>query len=277
MDAALDLQAYLQRIGYVGAPAADLATLAELHLKHPIAIPFENLATLLGAGVSLDLAAIQEKLVGSRRGGYCFEQNRLFAAVLEHIGFELEAHAARVLWGSADESGGGRTHMVLRVRVDSQDYICDVGFGGLTLTAPLLLDVDREQASPHERFRFRAVGPEYLLEVKLDDSWRAMYRFDLQPQRPIDFEVLNHYVATHPDSHFLTTLMAARRTLDGLHTLHNGSQRFYRSGQVAEQRNIGSVTQLRRVLTETFWIDVPEGSRIDGALERALRESDLKG
>lgn len=270
MGATLDLDAYFERIGHSGRTAADFTTLRELHLKHPIAIPFENLATLLGDGVSLDIATIQAKLVGSRRGGYCFEQNRLFAAVLETLGFEFEALAARVLWGRDDESGGPRTHMVLLVRHESQQYICDVGFGGLTLTAPLRLEPGTEQASPHERFRFRDVEREYLLEAKIGEDWRAMYRFDLQPQRPIDFEVLNHYVATHPDSHFLTTLLVARRTLDERYTLHNGSQRVYRAGRVVERCSIDSVAELRRVLDETFGIDAPRGSSVDAALARTL-------
>jgi N-hydroxyarylamine O-acetyltransferase len=235
MSGDIDLAAYFQRIGFDARPATDLATLAALHRLHPIAIPFENLSALLREPIPLDVAALEDKLVTRGRGGYCFEQNTLFAAVLGAIGFEVVGLAARVVWNTR-HAVGARTHMVLRVRFSGEDYISDVGFGGLTLTGPLRLELETEQETPHERFRLRRIGDDLELEARVADTWRPMYRFDLQPQLPIDFEALNHFVATYPSSHFLTTLMAARRTAEGRYALTNNELVVYRGAAKQERK-----------------------------------------
>jgi len=134
---AVDIDAYFERVGFAAAASRDLATLEALHRLHPMAIPFENLSTLLREPIPLDTPALLAKLVARRRGGYCFEHNQLFADVLRTLGFEVTTLAARVVWGRIGQSLGPRTHMVLRVRVGADDYLSDVGFGGLTLTGPL--------------------------------------------------------------------------------------------------------------------------------------------
>ena len=115
-DPALDLPAYLRRIGYAGGLAPTRTTLDALQLAHATSIPFENLDILLGVPIRLDLASVQAKLVAGRRGGYCFEQNALFAAVLEHVGFAVTRLAARVRLGHGIVRP--RTHMTLRVDFD---------------------------------------------------------------------------------------------------------------------------------------------------------------
>src|ERR1700756_4948956 len=92
----MDLKAYSARIGYTGAFAPTAETLAELHLAHATHIPFENADILLGRPIRLDQESLQAKLVAQRRGGYCFEQNLLFAAALEELGFRVTRLAARV-------------------------------------------------------------------------------------------------------------------------------------------------------------------------------------
>src|SRR5262249_24611720 len=96
---ALDLDAYLARVGYTGDRAPSLAVLDALHLAHATHVPFENLGILLGRPVLLDLESLQAKLVRGRRGGYCFEQNALLAAALEALGFAVTRLAARVRAG----------------------------------------------------------------------------------------------------------------------------------------------------------------------------------
>ena len=265
----LDLDSYLQRIGYSGPRAPTLETLRALQAQHPRAIPFENLDTLAGRPVRLDLASLERKLVKSRRGGYCFEQNLLFKHVLGALGFEAVALAARVVWERPNELRA-RTHMVLLVALGAERYVCDVGFGGLTPTAPVRLVPDLEQATPHETFRVVSLPNEFAVEARVRGDWRRLYRFDLQEQREVDIELLNHYVMSHTDSPMLGRLLAARVAADrrfGLgdcvlstHHLHGGT----------EQRRITNIAEMRTVLASTFGIDVPAGKADEAVLERIL-------
>ncbi|TGT04040.1 arylamine N-acetyltransferase, partial [Mesorhizobium sp. M8A.F.Ca.ET.213.01.1.1] len=116
---------------------ASLATLKALHRQHPQAIAFENLDPFLGHARKLDLASLQDKIFTHGRGGYCYEHNLLFMHALTALGFEVSGLAARVLWGQPDDAITARSHMLLRVEFDGHTYLADVGFGGLTLTAPL--------------------------------------------------------------------------------------------------------------------------------------------
>jgi len=264
----LRLSDYFSRIGFTAAPRPDLETLAALQLLHPLAIPFENLCTLLGEPVPLDLESLQSKLLDARRGGYCFEQNALFKAVLEAIGFEVLPLAARVVWNRPAGSDSPRTHMVLVVTVDGVRYLADVGFGAVTLTGPLELVAGKEQDTPHEQFRLVEAGGEYELEVCFESGWHAAYRFDLQPQRPVDYEVLNHFVATYPGSPFRTRLMAGRPTLDARYTLGDGQLSVYRNGVIAERRILESGDAIAEVLEKEFGIPLPHGPRLGEALAR---------
>lgn len=153
MTAAIDLDAYFQRIGYTGERTPTLDTLRALHVRHTEAIPFENLNPLLKWPVRLDAPSLEQKLVRDGRGGYCFEQNRLLRHVLEALGFSVKGLAARVVWNAPEGAITARTHMLLRVDLNEQPYIVDVGFGGQTLTGPLRLEPDTEQTTPHEPFR----------------------------------------------------------------------------------------------------------------------------
>ena len=263
----VDLAAYFDRIGFVDAARPDLATLTRLHYAHALTIPFENLTTLLHEPVPLDLAALEHKLVASGRGGYCFEQNSLFRAVLEAVGFDVTPLAARVVWGRAGEGPTSpRTHMVLLVRLDDETWIADVGFGGATLTAPLRLVFGVEQSTPHESFRLLRLAGELELQIRLGDDWRPVYRFDLQPQQPIDYEVLNHYVATHPSSHFRSVLIAGRPFEDGRYALADNALATHRLGAATERRTLESARELRQALTDLFGITLPSSAALDTKL-----------
>src|SRR5262249_29151135 len=138
----LDLAAYLERIQYRGDPRPDVTTLHDLHLAHATHVPFENLDVLLGRPIRLDLDSLQAKIVRGRRGGYCFEQNVLLAAVLEHVGFRVDRLAARVRYRAQHVLP--RTHMLLRVEVEGRSWMCDVGFGSEGLLLPMPLAVGAE-------------------------------------------------------------------------------------------------------------------------------------
>jgi N-hydroxyarylamine O-acetyltransferase len=266
----LDVDAYLKRIGYLGPRSATLATLQGLQESHPRAIPFENIDTLLGRPVLLDLESLQRKLVQGRRGGYCFEQNLLFKHVLGALGFEVAALSARVVWERPIEELRARTHMVLLVKLPDGPHVCDVGFGGLTPTAPLELTPDLEQATPHETFRTLRLGRELGVEARVRGEWKRLYRFDLQEQELVDIELLNHYVASHAESPMIGRLVAARVAPDRRFGLSNGVLNVHHRDGTREQRRIRSVAELRGVLVETFGIEVPVAREVDAALARVL-------
>jgi N-hydroxyarylamine O-acetyltransferase len=266
----LDLDAYFHRIGYAGDRKPTLETLAALHELHPTAIPFENLDTLRGAPIRLDLDSLERKLVLQRRGGYCFEQNLLFTHVLTKLGFRVIGLSARVLWERQDDAPRPRTHMALLVPVGGDTYVCDVGFGGLTMTGPLRLGTDVEQSTPHETFRIARSSGEYMPQARIRGEWRSLYSFDLQQQLQTDIEVLNFFVAQHPESPFRSRLMAALR--DGARTLKLRDAELtiqHRDG-AREQRMLRSVHELRRVLGELFKIDVPIDAALDAALAKLV-------
>ena len=261
-DNTFDLDAYFARIGYDGPRKADLETLRALHRLHPQAIPFENLNPMLRHPVRLDIGSLQQKLVRSQRGGYCFEHNLLFARVLTELGFRVTGHAGRVLWNQPSDALPPRSHKVLRLELDGQTYLVDVGFGQ-TPTAPLLLEPEQEQATPHEPYRLSPFGEQITLQVKLGETWTTLYRFDLQEQFQIDYEVANHYVSTYPTSHFVNSLIAARAMPDARYGLRNNRLSIHRLDGTSERRELKSAAEIRAVLHELFGITVPDPALFD--------------
>lgn len=254
----LDLQRYLERLGYASAPAATLDNLRELQRRHTTEFAFETLSTMLRVPVEVEPAAIQDKLLHQGRGGYCFELNRLFLLLLQALGFDARGLTGRVVMGGPEDALPARTHMLVLVTLEGVRYITDVGFGGMVPTGPLLLDSEAEQATPHEAYRLSHVDGTYTLRARVADSWRAMYVFDLQTVADIDYVVGNWYVCTHPDSPFLGQMIAAR-TGPGLRkTLNNGSFAIHRLGQASERVQLDSVDEVLRVLRDEFGIRPPE-------------------
>ena len=252
----LDLDAYLRRIGFEGRPRPDRQTLLALHRAHALAIPFENLAIQMGEGVDISLEAIQDKLVRRRRGGYCFEQNTLFLAALREIGFEADAFEARVRLGATRELP--RTHMLIRVALEGDALLCDVGFGGQGLLDPVPMDGGAHGPAGRER-RVVAEGPLEVLQARQLAGWADLYAFEPLPRGPVDQEMGNWFTSTHPESRFVTTLTAQRVLSDGWLILRNLSLTTVR-GETAEERILAR-EELPRVLREAFGLDIPDGTR----------------
>ncbi|TDC84394.1 arylamine N-acetyltransferase [Actinomadura sp. 7K507] len=228
----IDMPAYLKRIGYDGDPAPTPETLRALHRGHTTSIPFENLEIMLGRPVDLSLDAVQSKLVERPRGGYCFEHNRLFAAVLERLGYEVTALAGRVTMGA--DKVLPATHALLLVRPpgrsgDEPAWLCDVGFGAGPLE-PLRFRDGEEVEQDGWRFRLQKGRPVptwtpatagWELRQLLPEGWVQRHTFALNETFRIDFEVLNHYVSTSPRSPFTRRPFTqkfssnAHRVLDG--------------------------------------------------------------
>jgi N-hydroxyarylamine O-acetyltransferase len=266
----IDLDAYFRRVAFSGRAQPDLETLRRLHALHTEAIPFENLAAFLGEEIPLDAAALQRKLVGEGRGGWCFEQNWLFAHVLRAIGFELSTLAARVRWNAPEGVPRPRSHMLLRVRLPEGDYIADVGFGGLTLSAPLRLESGIEQRTPHEAMRLEEADGTYLLEANVAGAWQPLYAFDLGEQLLPDYEVSNWYLAHHPQSHFVTGVLAARTEPGLRHALRGTRYTIHRTGAPSETRVLGTAEEIKEVLSGPLRVRLPSNPLLDQKLRTML-------
>lgn len=272
----LNLDGYCQRIGYQGDRTPTLQTLEAIHHSHTQAIAFENLNPLLGQPVLLDLTSLQQKLVYSGRGGYCFEQNSLFRAVLMALGFQVTSLAARVLWGVPEGVITPRSHMVLLVNVEGESYIADVGFGSLTLTTPIRLAPDVEQTTSHEPFRLIMAGGTYIVQAHFAQSWQSLYGFDLQPQFPSDYEVSNWYVSTHPQSLFVNSLMAARASTDRRYALRDNRFSIHHLNGETEHHVLTTAQELCSVLVNEFCLTLPQDGDVEETLKRFVEPIDTK-
>ncbi|VVO62948.1 arylamine N-acetyltransferase family protein [Pseudomonas fluorescens] len=267
------LALYLQRLGFDAPPAPTLETLRQLQLRHTSAFPFENLTTLSGEPVLIDLPSIEQKVLYDGRGGYCYELNNLFLALLHALGFDACGITGRVVMGQPEGAWTARTHRLSLVTLNGVRYITDVGFGGMVPTAPLLLDTAAEQLTPHEPYRIERHEDGYTLRANVGGEWRAMYIFDLQRQEDIDYAVGNWYVSTHPESSFARQLMVARTGEGWRRTLNNGSFAIHRVGRESERRQVVDVDELIGLLKDEFGILVPEHEGLRRVLERLVHPS----
>lgn len=272
MTHSLDLAAYFTRIGYTGSQAPSLATLNALMERHVQCIPFENLDVLLNRPISIEPAAIEDKLVQQRRGGYCFEHNTLFMSVLETLGYAVTAISARSRYLRSGRDSLPRTHVFLRVELEDESYLVDVGFGGLSLTATLRLALDVSQDTPHEPRRivseghwdgFKLRAPEAVLvhQAHFADTWHDLYEFTLEPMLPIDREMGNWYTSAHPKSHFREHLMVALATPNGRVTLSDAELTWRQRDGSAKSRVLRTHRELRDTLAERFGLNFPSNTR----------------
>ncbi len=259
------LGAYFERLGLEQAPAADAAGLALLQHAHRQAIAFENCDIILGRPIRIGSEEVFAKLVGSRRGGYCFEQNRLYSDVLEALGISNRPLLARVRLGQAEGVIPARSHVLLLARLEADNWIADAGFGG-SYVPPMRLVDGEELATPDgARHRLRHVGlpdGEWLLEragprASTDGralphgEWQAQYTFDLAPVAQSDLEQANHWTATHPSSRFVAAPLATIARPDGFASL-SGSQLSVSEAGIAQRREIADVEDWRATMQQVF-------------------------
>ncbi|MFM0470930.1 arylamine N-acetyltransferase family protein [Paraburkholderia strydomiana] len=255
MSHTLNLDNYFERIGYTGPRAPTLEVLKAIHRLHPRAIPFENLNPLTRRAVKLDLESVERKLVDDRRGGYCFEQNALLANVLIELGFQVTPLIGRVLWGREPDAVPPRTHMVLRIDVDNEAWIADVGFGSVTLTSPVQLTPGLAQRTDLGIFRLADASHDALyLEVQArDQTWSRVYRFDLHPVEWIDYETSNWYTSTSPEAIFANNLIVCRVLDDTrLALLNDQLNEREADGSIVREQRLASADELAACLHDRF-------------------------
>ena len=259
MTATVNLDAYFQRIDWSGGRDPTLETLAGLIEAHTAHIPFENLDVLLRRTVRLDLDGLQEKIIGARRGGYCFEHAALFAAVLDALGFQVARHAARVvLFGPLVEAK--RDHMFMTVVVGGATYVVDPGFGPFAPRFPVPL-VD---ASPGQTTHWmQRDGDFWVLHVTREDRQPvAGWASTLEVENPLDFEVFNHYIATHPKSPFVNWIFLSKVTPEGRINVMNRNVTILHGVDESTATELADRAALRVLLAENFGFDLPEVERL---------------
>jgi N-hydroxyarylamine O-acetyltransferase len=255
------LDLYFARIGYGGPAVATLEVLRAISAHHVDAIPFENLDVLLGRPIELTLDALLAKLVGGRRGGYCFEQNGLLLEVLQAIGFAARPLSARVRYQQPREAVPARTHLFVQVDLDGVPWIADVGFGGFSLAAPIRLALDDVQQTPHDRRRIVADGSRWFHQIRLADAWHDLNEFTREEMPLIDRQVANWYTSTSPSSSFRQRLVAARARHDGQRvTLLNRELTRRRPDGTADVTALDSPPALLEVLATEFGLHFPAGT-----------------
>ena len=259
------LHDYLRRIGVDDSLPATAEALRRLHIAHREAFLFENISIQAGGAVSVELDAIERKFIDERRGGYCFEHNTLFAAVLRDLGFAPVALLGRVRRGPPER--WARTHMVLRVPVDGDDWLADVGFGGLGLLEPIQLRDGTVSEQAGLTYRLRRESGLWVLSMldpahtpwyqhDKDTSTSDLYEFSEEPQTAGDVQVANHFTSTHPDSIFRRTLTIQRSARDGRVILRGDTLTRYKDGQAIEEPVARE--QVRDVARELFGVELPE-------------------
>ncbi|MFD1702257.1 arylamine N-acetyltransferase [Methylopila henanensis] len=264
----VDLDAYFTRIGYRGPLTPSHETLAALQRAHLAAIPFEAIDVALGRVVDIAPVAIDRKLIAARRGGFCYEQNGLFQRVLSALGFEVRGLLARVLLGRADDELAGRTHRTLRVTVEGQPYLVDVGFGAMVPPEPLRLDDPRPQETAHEPWRITSSRGITRVLAMTEDGWSPMYEFSDEAHTTADYVIANWFTCTHPSSFFRRFLVAARIAPEARFALMDRRLTIRRPGAAPERHMLGA-GDLERVLSDTFKLMVEPNWR--PLLERAAK------
>ena len=247
----MDTAAYLARIAYGGDVRLDTQTLRRLHLAHLYTVPFENLDISLGRPITCDESRFLHKIVDLHRGGFCYELNGAFAALLRKLGFQVTLLSARV----AREDGSASPdfdHMALRVDLD-EPWLADVGFGDSFLE-PLRLDMEDAQEQRGGPFRIVPVGDVMIVQRQLPDAtWKSLFQFTMQPHSLEDFEPRCRYQQTSPESHFTRQRVCTLPTAEGRVTLSD-LKLICTTGGHREERMLHDEQEWRDVLRERFGV-----------------------
>jgi len=253
------LSAYLDHLGIEPRPPT-LGLARELVARHVATFAFASIGPRLGDPLPLDEASLYDRVVVRRRGGYCFEQNGLFFAVLDELGYRPRIVLARVL--HEEGSHPPLTHRVSIVRIDGTDYLADVGFGaqGPPYPVPLTPATGASRGIASHWIEEGEPGEWHLRTVR-DGAPVSLYRFELSRYGPSDCELGHFYSHRHPEAFFVNTLVASRILPDEIRTLRNAEVRVVRGKHVTADR-VTDGAGLRAVLADLFDLDVtPDEAR----------------
>jgi N-hydroxyarylamine O-acetyltransferase len=208
------LEPYLKRIGYQGPLEQNAGTLKQLMRAQLFHVAFENLDVQAGKIVSLVPEQIVDKIVGQGRGGYCYEVNGLFAMALQALGFSYKFVACRPMFYPVRRP---KTHMVLLVEADGDEWICDLGFGSYGIRAPIALSsLEQVQHQDFDQFRLTTENSgAYVVQAMVDGQWLSQFGFEPYASEWVDFMPANYLNSTHPDTIFVQKLLVIKHHEQG--------------------------------------------------------------
>ena len=255
-DSAIDIAAYVARIGYRGPLTHSLETLVGLHRAQAFTIPFENLDVHLNRPIGLDAASLEQKLVRTRRGGYCYELNGLFRLVLQQLGFSVTCLVGRNL--IAGHPLRPRAHQVLQVDVAGQPWLADLGFGinGLIEPIPLLAGPEHQQF--FDRYRLQAAPQHnFHLQLLMQGAWQSLYTFTLDEAQPSDYQMMNFFYSQSPDSPFRRQRISTLAAPEFRASLVDRELKIRRSDGSITVTALESAEVIEQVLATYFGIRLP--------------------
>lgn len=247
----MESAAYLERIRYVGLITPTAETLRHIHRSHLLTVPFENLDIPLKRKILCEESSFLHKIVKRRRGGFCYEMNGAFAALLRDLGFKVTLLSARV--PRQDGSDGPEfDHLALRVDLD-EPWLADVGFGDSFLE-PLRLKTGIEQEQFGRMYRIvEADGSLHVERTEPDGAWKREYSFTLEPRQLSDFSAMCDYHQTSPESPFTRKKLCTIATPDGRVTLSDWKLIVTRNGR-KEETVVQSDQEWRELLRDQFGV-----------------------
>ncbi len=256
----MDERAYLRRISFLGPAGPNLKVLRKLHWKHLLSVPFENLDIHLGRPIILNEDTFYEKIIKHHRGGFCYELNGSFAALLKSLGFKVRMLSARV----ARKNGGFTPefdHMTLMVTMKDR-WLADVGFGE-SFTEPKRLDFQGPQTDNGRVYRITRRARGRLLSSWDDEKnlWEPQYLFSLRPRSLGDFVRRCRYQQTSPNSHFKKGRVCTLLTRDGRVTLTDSNLIVTGRGRRVE-RPVKSRGEFDTLLRKWFGINLQIYSKL---------------
>lgn len=246
----MNIPAYLRRIRYDGSTTPTAETLRLLHRAHMQTVPFENLNISLGRRIDIDEEAFVRKIVEERRGGFCYELNGAFAALLRALGFQVTYLSGRVPTKDGSEAPEF-DHLALRIDLD-EPWLADVGFGDSFLE-PLRLKTGIEQKQDTGIYRITGVGNSLSMERQSGGSWIKQYLFTLTPRQLRDFAEMCHFHQTSPTSPFTQKRVCSLPILHGRMTLSDLKFIVTENG-VRQEHILNSEEEWRVFLKERFGV-----------------------
>jgi N-hydroxyarylamine O-acetyltransferase len=284
----ISLEAYLDRVGLSidGSYGPNIETLKILQLAHMQNIPFENLDVAHGHAISMSVDDVFNKLVHQKRGGYCFEHNTLFGAMLSTLGFSVTDQLARVLWNKPP-CLQPFSHIVLQVEtaVDGIKYLVDVGFGGMGSSAPLFYDSQVAQETADGRYLIchngeseGMTGDNRVIKVDVDGTWVDMMCVRMASTPTVDLEQVNWFSCTHPTAMWKSCLFAARMIGTERHHVMNNTYCVRKPSGERIFTRVESVNALLDLLNSVFGLTCSEllGTVAADGSGRSFRDTCLK-